>query len=158
MLSIRRYWVLGAPQSNMPIYIRKTHLSALKPPNNAPLAIPTQNPMVKPYFIFEKQLGWWFDPYILPGTAGIFQLFEFRFWFASTWIRSFFLSLPWVLLLWIQYLNIISHFLRKNRFLKNKFPTWQLMCMCVWWYYLRYVFSFDISSCLMDLYIPHATS
>lgn len=51
--------------------MEQTYLSALKPPNSAPLAIPTQNPIVNPYFIFEKQLGCWFDAYILPGTAGM---------------------------------------------------------------------------------------
>lgn len=57
----------------------KTYRRALKPPNNAPLAIPTQKPIVKPYFIFEKQLGCWFaPPYILPGTAGIFDNFYCR--------------------------------------------------------------------------------
>lgn len=51
------------------------YLNALNPPKRAPLAMPTQNPMVKPYFIFEKQLGCWFDAYIPPGTAGISKFY-----------------------------------------------------------------------------------
>lgn len=44
----------------------------MKPPNNAALAKPTQNPIVKPDFILAKQVGCcWADPYALPGTTGI---------------------------------------------------------------------------------------
>lgn len=49
------------------------YLSALKPPNRAPLAMPTQKPIVKPIFMRSKQLGWPCWEYALPGTAGIFK-------------------------------------------------------------------------------------
>lgn len=55
------------------LLIKLRYLNALNPPKRAPLAIPTQNPIVNPYFILEKQLGCWFDAYIPPGTAGIFS-------------------------------------------------------------------------------------
>lgn len=47
------------------------YLSAENPPNRAPLAIPTQNPIPKPIFIRSKQLGPWPWEYMFDGTAGM---------------------------------------------------------------------------------------
>lgn len=74
-----------------------TNLRALNPPNSAPLAIPTQKPIVNPIFIRSKQLGCPDWEYVLPGTAGIFQPFsiqyKFHCFFSIALLFSYFIFL-----------------------------------------------------------------
>lgn len=75
----------GPMEKDDPVKSRN-YLNALNPPKSAPLAIPTQNPIVKPVFILEKHVGCWFAPYMLPGTAGILIQLQFFTICLNTWV------------------------------------------------------------------------